>query len=87
MKDIINEFQSNLPPSARWSAETIFFRSLPARAYWERSFREQKILIMTYPWSTPTGDTSDKPSGNLRWQNWQNKSRCCNWRRRKVEIK
>jgi len=28
MKDIINEFQSNLPPSARWSAETIFFRSL-----------------------------------------------------------
>lgn len=52
MKGIINEFQSNLPPSTRRSAETIFFQSLPACAYRERSLHEQKILIMTYPWSS-----------------------------------
>lgn len=69
MKDIINEFQSNLPPSTRQSAETIFFRSLPARAYRESSFREQKIFIMTYPTiDCSDGDVLDKPeiSENLR---------------------
>lgn len=72
MKDIINEFQSNLPPSTRQSVETIFFRSLPARAYRESSFREQKILIMTYlTIDCSDGDALDKPEISENLRNWE----------------
>lgn len=71
MKDIINEFQSNLPPSARRCALRQFSSEVyPKFAIIERGSysREQKILIMTYPRSTLREYTSGIAS--QRWRAW-----------------